>query len=142
MTFSKQKMLLLAGVLLLSTLAQAEIAVVMSAKTARVTLTQDQVADIFLGRRHRLPNGDRITPVDQAEGEALRHAFYLKLVDKSPSQVKAHWSKLIFTGRGRPPKEVSDSEAVKRAVSAGQGRIGYIDSDALDASVKVVLILP
>ena len=84
-------------IILLSALAHAEIAVVVSAKSEAPRLSQNQVIDIFMGRRNRLPNDERVKPIDQAEGENVRDEFYIKLVDKSPSQIKAHWSKLIFT---------------------------------------------
>jgi hypothetical protein len=48
---------------------------------------------------------------------------------------------MLFTGRGEPPLESGDNAAVKRMVAANPGLIGYIDRSAMDASVKVLLIL-
>jgi hypothetical protein len=56
-------------------------------------------------------------------------------------QIKAVWSRLTFTGQGRPPKELADAVAVKKAVAADPRAIGYIDKADLDASVTVVLTL-
>jgi hypothetical protein len=65
--------------------------------------------------------------------------FYARLAGKSAAQMKAYWSKIIFTGRGQPPKEASDGAAVKKLILENQAAIGYIEKDRLDASVRVLL---
>jgi ABC-type phosphate transport system substrate-binding protein len=81
------------------------------------------------------------TPVDQTEGSAIRLEFYKKLADKEASQVKAIWSKLVFTGKGTLPREMASNDAVKKAVAADTNAIGYIEKSAVDGSVKVVATL-
>ncbi|HUK01828.1 MAG TPA: hypothetical protein VLW26_06075, partial [Steroidobacteraceae bacterium] len=68
-------------------------------------------------------------------------AFYQQVSGHDLSQVKATWSRLIFTGKAQPPKEMADSAAVKKAVAADPKTIGYIEKSAVDGSVKVVLDL-
>ena len=132
--------LLALALALVSGAASAEIVVVVSARSPCAALTPAQVSDIFLGNAGSCPGGGTLVPVDQGEG-AAREEFYGKATGKSPAQVKAHWSKIIFTGKGRPPKEGGDSQAVRKLVADGSGLIGYIDRGAVDASVKVVLAL-
>lgn len=93
---------------------------------------------IFLGKTSDFPSGDQAIPVDQDEGSATRDAFNNSVLGKNSSQLKAYWSRLIFTGKGTPPKEVGDDAAVKSLVAANPNMIGYIDSSAVDDSVKVV----
>lgn len=118
-------------------LAPAEEVAVVSARNPVATLTKDQVADIFLGKTGRFPNGSQAIPIDQSEGSPARDEFYLKFAGKSPAQVKAYWSKIIFTGRGQPPREVSNGAEAKRHVAADPNAITYIDRAMVDASVKV-----
>ena len=68
----------------------------------------------------------------------MRDDFYNKVTGKSAAQMKAYWSKIIFTGKGQPPKEVADNAAVKKLVADSPSAIGYIDKSALDSSVKAV----
>lgn len=131
---------LLLALLLACGAASAEIVVVVAAKNPCASLTTAQVGEIFLGSADSCPGGGALTPIDQSEG-AARAEFYSKTSGKSPSQVKAHWSKIIFTGKGRPPREGGDSAAVRKLVADGSGLIGYIERGAVDASVKVVLAL-
>ena len=112
--------------------ALAEVVVVVNPKAAESTLGKEQVAQFFLGR------STAMTPIDQPDGTPLRAEFYKKVTDKDASQVKALWSKLVFTGKATMPKEVADSAAVKAAVAANPKAIGYIDKSAVDATVKVV----
>ena len=126
---------------LLSQTSMAELVVVVSAKNPLAALNEHQVADIFLGRTSDFPSGGEAMPIDQAENSASRAEFYLKTTGKSPSQLKAYWSKLIFTGSGQPPREVSDAAEVKKALNAMLNSVGYIDRSELDSSVKVVLML-
>lgn len=119
--------------------APAQVVAVVSAKNRVTSLTQDQLADIYLGRANRFPDGSPATPCDLPEGSPLRDEFYLKLLGKSPAQIKAHWAKIIFTGRGQPPREVATSQDAKTLVANNPDVICYIEKALVDSSVTVVL---
>jgi ABC-type phosphate transport system substrate-binding protein len=101
-------------------------------------VSKSQLADIFLGKTNRFPDGTQATPVDQAEGSAARDEFYDKIVGKTAAQIKAYWSKIIFTGRGQPPPTVSSASEMKKRVSENPAAIGYLDSSMVDDSLRVV----
>jgi len=122
----------------IASFANADFVVVVSAKNSLSNLTSDQVSDIFLGKVSNFPAGGAALPVDLVEGAPLRDEFYSKVMSKTPTQVKVYWSKMVFTGKGQPPKEVSDSTTVKKMVAENPNAIGYIDKSAVDSSVKVV----
>ena len=119
--------------------AVAEVVAVVSAQSPVTALSRNQVVDIFLGRMSRFPGGEQAVPIDQEEGTAARDEFYAGFAELSPAQIKAHWSKIIFTGRGLPPKTVSNSIEVKKAVVKNPNAIGYIERSLVDHSVKVLL---
>jgi ABC-type phosphate transport system substrate-binding protein len=121
-----------------ATASMADVVIVVSAKSQVVVLSKSQVADIFLGKSARFPDGSSAVPIDQAEGAAVRDEFYDKIAGRSAAQIKAHWSKIIFTGRGQPPKAVSTSAAARELVAANPQAISYIERSAVDGSVKVV----
>lgn len=113
----------------------AEVVVVINPKNAAPQMTSEQAAQYFLGK------STTFTPIDQPDGSAIRTEFYKKLADKEASQVKAIWSKLVFTGKGTLPKELASSDAVKKAIAADANGIGYIEKSAVDGTVKVVATL-
>lgn len=139
------KYLLLQGLLglafvLWSSATSAEVVVIVSAKSQIVSLNTNQVANIFLGRSSRYPSGSEAIPIDQPEDSPVRQEFYTKTARMSPSMVKEHWSRLVFTGRGQPPREAESSDAVKKMVAENPKFLGYIDRSVVDASVRVVLV--
>ena len=121
--------------------ARAELVVIVSARNPLVALRPDQVADIFLGQIGNFPDGAEAVALDQSIGSPLRDIFYAKVASKTPALVKAYWTKMIFTGRGQPPKELPNSAAVRKQVADNPNLIGYIDRSAMDPSVKAVLVL-
>lgn len=141
MSFLKQIKISLIGITLglAAQSAAADVVPVVSTKSSVDNLSPNQVTDIFLGKSNRFPNGDPAVPIDQAEGTAIRDAFYMQFANKSAAQIKAYWSKIIFTGRGQPPRELSPSERVKKALAENPHSIGYIDRSEVDENVRVVL---
>jgi ABC-type phosphate transport system substrate-binding protein len=119
--------------------ASSEVVVIVSNKNPLTALSVEQVSDIFLGKTGNFPDGTTAAPVDVAETSPVRQEFYIKAAGKTSQLLKAYWSKMIFTGRGEPPRELADSAAVKRMVAENPRCIGYIDKSAADSSVKVVL---
>jgi ABC-type phosphate transport system substrate-binding protein len=118
--------------------AFAQVVVVVSARSTVQPLTQQQIADIFMGKANRLPDGPTVVPIDQAEDSAIREKFYFLATGKSPAQMKAYWSKIIFTGRGQPPRQVASAGEIKKQVAADANLIAYLDAAAVDSSLRVV----
>lgn len=118
--------------------AVADVVAVVSAGSPVTTISKSQVADIFLGRATQLPGGEQAVPIDQPEGSTARNEFYFRFAEKSPAQLKAHWSKIIFTGRGQPPQEVSNGIEVRKRVAKSPHAIGYIEPNLVDSSVRVL----
>jgi ABC-type phosphate transport system substrate-binding protein len=115
--------------------ALAEIVVIVNTANPASRMFSEQASQFFLGK------SEMFTPVDLSDN-AIRNEFYQKLAGKDSSQVKAIWSKLVFTGKGTAPVEYHSAAEVKKAVAANPKAIGYIDKSAVDSTVKVILTLP
>jgi hypothetical protein len=117
--------------LLAASSAQADVVAVTAKNAPAVGV--EQVCNAFLGK------SATPTPVNLAEGNAVRDEFYRKACDKDAQQVKATWSKLIFTGKATAkPKEVGSQEELKKLVASDPALVGYLERSALDGSVKAV----
>ncbi len=119
--------------IVLSINTMADIAIITSANNDMGSLTSKDVKKIFLGKSNKM------NPVDQTEGSDIRNAFYSKVTGKNKSKMKAYWSKMIFSGKATPPVASTDDSAIKSWVNKNKKAIGYIDSSAVDSSVKVLL---
>jgi len=141
MSFDIRPLLAAALLMLATPQASAELVVIVAARSQVPVLSSEQVAAIFLGQAGRFPDGLEAVALDQRVGSLERDAFYRHVTGKTPALLKAHWSKMVFTGRGQPPREAPDAAGVRRMVAANPSMIGYIDRAALDASVRPVLVL-
>ena len=126
-------MFLTAGLLSAAAPALAEIAVIVNPKNPATRMFSEQAGQFFIGK------SALFTPIEYTDGTAIRTEFTTKVLQKEPAQVKAIWSKLVFTGKGTAPQEFKSAAEVKKAVAADVSAIGYIDKSAVDDSVKVIL---
>jgi len=109
--------------------------IVVIVNPAAKPLSKEQIVDVYLGRSADL------MPIDQTVGSPIYVQFYKKATGRDAAQIKAIWSRILFTGRGQPPKQLPDSAAVKKSVAANPNAVGYIEKSAVDATVKVALPL-
>lgn len=116
------------------------VVVVVSSENPVTELSRLHLADLYLGRTSSLPNGESAEPIDQEPGSQARREFYETYLGRSPSEIKAHWSKAVFTGRGRPPRNVDNGEAMKEFLAENPGAVGYLDRRLVDESVHVVRV--
>lgn len=128
--------------LILSAFAYAEVAVIVHPSSSVASMTDDEVSRLFLGKSNSFPSGGQAVPLNQDEGSPARDKFNEAVCKKNASQYKAYWSQLVFTGKGTPPKDSGKDAGVKTLVAANPNMIGYIDSSAVDATVKVVYKVP
>lgn len=129
---------LLSLLLICSTVeANAEVVLVVAKNSPIESLSRHEVEDIFMGAATRLPRIGKVTPLDRSE-DRLRADFYQSYIGKDLPQVKAHWAKFIFTGRGYPPKTVATVEELKQALQKNPNAIGYVTPDKVDDTMKVL----
>jgi len=124
--------------LLCSAQAMAGLVVIVNPGAGVTALTMDDVSRIFLAKTKSFPNEKSAVPINQNEGSPMRAAFEEKVLKKTPSQVNAYWTQLLFTGKGTPPKDVGTDADVKKLVADNPNIVGYVDSSVVDASVTVV----
>ena len=131
----------LCALMLLVAPAFAQIVIVAGVQSSVPELTHEQAEQIYLGRTQSLPDGQAITIADLPPG-TVRDEFYRKLTGKNPSQIRAHWSRMVFTGRALPPQEAADTAQLRQWLAARPNLIGYMPATDADARVRVLLRLP
>ncbi|MCQ2028214.1 phosphate ABC transporter substrate-binding protein [Stutzerimonas zhaodongensis] len=133
----KTSLRILSGAALLGmvSMAHAEVAVIVNPGAAKAP-SQSDVANIFLGKDKSMKG------VDQAGWTPAKESFYSAVTSKNESQLKSYWSGLIFTGKGQPLPSVADDAAMVAKVAGEADAIGYVNSAAVNDSVKVLFTLP
>lgn len=122
-----------------SSLAIAEVVVIANPAVNASSITGEEIRKIYLGQNDTLPDGTKVAPVDLSEGSIQRSLFLKKFIGKDEFQFRSFWTRQLFTGKGRPPRVVASDTDVVRLVSQEKGLIGYVDSKAVTAKVKVLL---
>ena len=127
------------GIACASGTARADVVAVVSNKSPVTSLSKGQVIDIFLGKASRFPDGSEAVPVDQQEGSPVRDEFYTAFAHFSAAQLKAYWAKIIFTGRGQPPRTAAGPREIRKLLAADPHVVAYVERSAVDNSMKIVV---
>ncbi|HEY6925041.1 MAG TPA: hypothetical protein VI653_16320 [Steroidobacteraceae bacterium] len=112
--------------------ARADVAVIVSAKSNAQTMTSEEISEIYLGKTAAMK------PIENTSSAQIRTQFYSKVTGRDEAQVKALWARLTFTGKATAPKALPSDADVVKAVAADPKAIGYVNTTAVDPSVKVV----
>ncbi|MCY7295922.1 phosphate ABC transporter substrate-binding protein [Alteromonas sp. a30] len=114
----------------------AEVAVIVHPSNTS-QLNTESIKRIFLGKDVLFPDGSKIAPMAMESGP-IADEFNQKVLERNSSQLKAYWSKLVFTGKGVPPEYVTSDADMVKAVAGAANKIGFVNSASVDDSVKVI----
>jgi len=117
---------------------QAEIVVVVSTKSNISNLSKNTVTAIFLGKTSTFPDGNQAVPIEQNEDQEAHKEFQRLVTEKSDAQLNAYWAKMVFSGKGNPPREVANNTEVLKIIAANPNMIGYLDKSAVNRTVNIV----
>ena len=133
---------LLLSVMPIPSFAESNIVVVVHPSNSINTMTQDEIRRIYLGKNKLFENGSSVAPIDAQKRSSRRLEFYKKVVEKNPSQISSYWSRLIFTGKGAPPRVIDSDDEILAWVESHSNSIAYINKQRVTKGVKVVFRLP
>ncbi|MAK90515.1 MAG: hypothetical protein CMI13_04675 [Oleibacter sp.] len=123
--------------LVLSPAASADHRLVVVANTGgkTMTLSREQVRNLFMGASL----GYDFNPVSLPPHHHLRLMFNTQVIGLSESRIQSYWSQMKFTGRLRPPKELSSQTDILQFISESRGNVGYLpDTAEIPATLTVV----
>ncbi|AIY66600.1 type 2 periplasmic-binding domain-containing protein [Pseudoalteromonas piratica] len=132
-----KNLIILTLILFTSCSLSAAVDVVVHPSNANAIDASD-IKKIFTGKAKSFADGSKALPITQADGNPVTDEFNQNVLNKSSSQLKAYWSKLVFTGKGTPPEEAANDAEVINLVSKNPNLIGFVSQGSADGSVKVV----
>lgn len=125
--------------ILLSPATFADVAVIVHPGNAQ-TFDKSSITRLFLGKDKTFTNRETVFLITQTESTSPTQEFNSKVLEKNAKQLKSHWSRLVFTGKGVPPNEmVSDADVINE-VKKNVNAIGYVDAAVVTKEVKVVAV--
>ncbi len=117
----------------------ADVTLVVHKDNPVASLGLAEARNILLGKKVFWSNGQAIDVLMQKTDDAHRD-FVLMVLGKSPRQLRMYWKRVLFSGEGVPPLELSDDRAVRDLVAINPKAIGFIDIRYLDDRVKPIKI--
>ncbi|MFD2166560.1 phosphate ABC transporter substrate-binding protein [Thalassotalea euphylliae] len=115
----------------------AEISVIVNS-TNSDAIDAKLIKRIYLGKTKSFANGTKANVLSLSDSISATEEFRQKALSKSTSQFKSYWSKLAFTGKGTPPKEIASEAAMIDAVKNDASAIGFVTSANVTGDVKVI----
>lgn len=115
----------------------AELAVIVH-KDNKDDMDANYLQMIFLGKAKGFPTAGKVVALDLEESAAIREVFLKEVAKKTKSQFSAYWAKIMFTGKGVPPKVVGSEKDMIDLVSKNPNIIGYVNTANVTADVRVV----
>ena len=117
------------------------IVVVVNPGSGVESLSRNDVINIFLGGFRQFPSGIPALPIDLPQGHPAREEFYRLLVGKNPSEINTYWSRLIFSGKTRPPIQAGRVEDALSMALGSAGAITYLERGKVSGRLKIVFEL-
>src|ERR1044071_1208401 len=75
------------------------------------SITRAKLSAIYMKRTRSWGDGREIVPVDQPASSPVRERFSRSIHGKNVAYVTRYWQRLIFSGRGIPPRQLPDDAA-------------------------------
>lgn len=81
---------------------------------------------VFGMRVRAWPDGTPVRVFVLDDGHAVHQDFAKSVLQIYPYQLRQNWDRLLYSGTGQPPVEVSSEEELLRRVAETPGAIGYV----------------
>lgn len=93
---------------------------------------------IFSMRQLTWPDGKPVKVFVLADTHPLHKAFCKKELHMFPHQLRRIWDRLIYSGTGQAPTEVSSVTEMRYKIAHTPGSIGYLNEEFINESMRVL----
>ncbi|RLC09926.1 MAG: hypothetical protein DRI57_21225 [Deltaproteobacteria bacterium] len=124
-----------------SSAAYADVIIIANKDVPENTLSRKEIKEIFFGKRVQWSDHRKIH-VTTLKDTVIHKMFLKQYLNKSHAKWKSYWKRMIFTGRGVPPKSVRTEAELIEYIAETKGAVGYVSSEGIpDDSETIVKII-
>ena len=105
--------------------AQTGIVVVGNLAEADAQLERHEVRNLYMGSLRRA----NMQPVALSPEHPSRVVFNTQVIGLTEQRIQAFWAQMRFSGRGRPPREFSSTQALVNFLLETPGAVGYLSTE-------------
>lgn len=102
-------------------------------------ISEKAILNIFLGKARTYSNGEQALPLTLDIKDKQTNEFTEKFLEKTVNQFRSYWARMMFSGAGVPPKTIDDADEMLELVASNPNLIGFVNTDDVDDTVKVVM---
>ncbi len=115
----------------------ADVLIIANKNTPVSSINERELRKIFLGKIVKWNNG---TPIHFAilENSDVHRKFLRTYILKSKTQYDNWWQRMLFAGKGYPPKKFETLEALIKYLAETDGAIGYCDERTFLENIKTI----
>ncbi len=114
--------------------------IIVNKTNAVETISQKELAMVFLKKKKKWENGTLISPIDQQASAQVRGSFSKQVFKKNVAAIRSYWQRAIFSGMDAGPIEKESDKDVIEYVKNNKGAIGYISDTTQVSGVKVLAV--
>lgn len=112
--------------------------VVISPDVPKENLSRNALRAIFGMRLRIWPDGTPIRVFVLGDESRIHAAFAKKKLGIFPHQLRRAWDRLVYSGTGQAPHEVSSAKEMRAKIASTPGAIGYLPKEMINDSVRLV----
>ena len=107
------------------------------------TMTSGKAKMLFKGKVKRL-GGEKFILVDWPNGTDNKVNFYYHLLGQTEAKVNSYRAKLIFSGKGFPPKVIDKNNfsSLKESMQEHKNAISYAPLSDISDEFKILFVIP
>lgn len=121
--------------------AQADLYIITNQDNPISQMSIKEVRKVFLGRLHLYPGTEHEPQVlDLPQTSPVYREFYERLVGISLPKLKRYRAYYLFSGKGKIPAEVADSNSLMDAVKHNIYAIGYVEDPKEEQLAQVKIL--
>lgn len=128
--FNKPALMTLSIITLLSfaslSAADQTLYIIAHSSRATQTLTHQDIQNIYLGKIRSFPDGTAVTPINLMKGSSARDLFMKHILDINEFNWRSNWVRLLFTGKGKPPREFRTPQEIIDYVTKTESALAYV----------------
>ena len=105
------------------------------------TLSKSKARMLYKGKTKKLNGSVKIILVDLPEHSIHREEFYNMLLGKSVTQMNGYWASQSFSGKGKPPEELSsdDIKEIIEWLNKNPNGIAYAPISAVPENANILI---
>lgn len=114
--------------------------VVVNQANPQDSMSLGSLRTMFGMRLRTWPDGTPIKVIVLPDNRPLHVKFCKQVLGIFPHQLRWAWDRLVYSGTGQAPQQVSTEEQMLQALEGTPGAIGYLSQLPSDAKVKRIRI--